>query len=104
MKLTIIKEDNSVGKDGKIFGPIDLSACSFPENFWALQWDGSKGHIEYNSPMIQNDEITELPAWTSACLDAWQSAYDEEQAEIAAAEQAAILAAEQAAAEQAAAE
>ena len=92
MKLTIIKEDNMVLVDNHGL-ELDLSTITFPENFWALQWNGSSGHIEYNNPMIQNDEITSLPDWANVCVTKWQTRQAEIEAE-AAAEEAARLAAE----------
>ena len=96
MRLVILY-DGYVGKED-IFYACDLSTCGLPQNFWALQWEereANKGHIEYNSPLIQNDEISALPSWANACLAKWQEAYDAEQAAIAAAQQAAIDAAQQ---------
>lgn len=84
MKLTIVKEDNVVHVDNQAL-ELDLSAITFPENFWALQWNGSSGHIEYNGPMIQNDEITSLPDWANACVTKWQTRKAEVEAEEAAA-------------------
>jgi len=90
MRLVILYS-GSVGKEG-LFYTCDLSTCGLPQNFWALQWEeyeANKGHIEYNSPLIQNDEISVLPSWADACLTKWQEAYDAEQAAITAAQQAA---------------
>lgn len=87
----VILTDGTVGKEG-VFYNCDLSTCGLPQNFWALQWEEhepNKGHIEYNSPLIQNDDITVLPSWANACLAKWQEAYDAEQAAIAAAQQSA---------------
>ena len=91
MKLTILKEDNMVHVDGKPL-ELDLSTITFPENFWALQWNGSSGHIEYNNPIIQNDEITSLPDWANVCVTKWQTRKTEIEAEIAAAAAAAAAA------------
>lgn len=86
MRLVIIKETNTVLKDNKGYDNLNLLSVAFPENFWALQWyDNNTGHIEYNSPMIQNNNITSLPSWANDCVAIWQTAYDEEQAAIAAA-------------------
>jgi len=93
MKLTIVKEDNMVLVDGKSL-ELDLSTITFPENFWALQWNGSSGHIEYNNPMIQNDEITSLPDWANVCVIKWQTRETEIEAEEAAAAAAAAEATE----------
>lgn len=102
MKIVIVKETNTVGKDGVFYDNLDLSSCGLPNNLWALQWyDNNTGHIEYDSPMIQNDEITELPAWATASIDVWQVAEDAKQAEIAAQQAAQQAANEQALAEQA---
>ena len=77
MRLVILR-DGTVGKEG-IFYTCDLSTCGLPQNFWALQWEEwepNKGHIEYNSSSIDNDQITALPSWVDACLIKWQEAYD----------------------------
>lgn len=84
MRLVIIGVDNMVGKDGVFRDHLDLSECGLPENFWALQWNehgDERGHIEYNSPMIQNQEITEIPEWAFACVSVWQAKLDQEAAE-----------------------
>lgn len=93
MKLTIVKEDNMVLVDSHGL-ELDLSTITFPQNFWALQWNGSSGHIEYNSAMIQNDEITALPEWANASVTKWQTRKAEIEAEEAAAEAAAQAAAQ----------
>jgi len=96
MRITIIGVDNMVIKDGVFRDRLDLSQCGLPENFWAFQWNehgDNTGHIEYNSPMIQNDQVTEIPAWATACVAVWQAKLDQEAAE----EEAARIAAEQAA-------
>lgn len=73
--------DGSVGKEG-VFYNCDLSTCGLPQNFWALQWEEwepNKGEIEYNSPLIDNTKITELPSWANACLAKWQETHDAKQ-------------------------
>ena len=90
MRLVITAE-GKVRKEDKSY-MCDLSSCGLPENFWALQWEESelnKGHIEFNSPMIPNQDITSLPAWVDACLQKWQAAHDAEQSAILAMQQAA---------------
>jgi hypothetical protein len=97
MRLVIIGVDNTVGVDGNFRNGLDLVGCGLPENFWALQWNehgDEKGHIEYNSPMIQNQEITEVPNWANACVAVWQAKLDQEAVEAVEAE-AARLAAQQ---------
>ena len=88
MRLVILK-DGTVGKDGEFCSDLDLSACGLPQNFWALQWNehgDNTGHIEYNSPMIDNTTITELPSWATACVAVWQVAKDAYDAALAEAE------------------
>lgn len=98
MRLVIIKETGTVGKDGETYDDLDLSSCNLPNNLWALQWyDNNTGHIEYDSPMTQNDEITELPDWANACINVWQATK-----EAAIAAEAAAVAAIQAAEKKAA--
>lgn len=75
MSLTIVVADNAVTKDGVGHGGLDLSTCSIPANVWALQWDGTKGHIEYTGAE-PNTEITELSAWAIAAEALWQTAND----------------------------
>lgn len=87
MRLVIIGVDNMVGKDGVFREGLDLSQCGLPTNFWAFQWNehgNNTGHIEYNSPLIQNDSVTEIPAWANACVAVWQAKLDQEAAEAAA--------------------
>lgn len=77
MRLVILV-DGTVGKNGEFY-ICDLSSCNLPEHFWALQWEEWEpniGHIEFDSPLIPNEEITSLPDWTNCCLDKWQEAYD----------------------------
>ena len=88
MRLVIIGIDNMVGKDGVFREGLDLSQCGLPANFWAFQWNehgNNTGHIEYNSPLIQNDSVTEIPAWATACIAVWQAKLDQEAAETEAA-------------------
>lgn len=88
MRIVIIGATNTVGKDGVIRNNLDLSGCSLPANFWAFQWNeygNNTGHIEYNSPMINNDELTEIPTWVNDCLAVLQAKLDQEAAEEAAA-------------------
>ena len=83
MRLVIIK-DGTVGVSGQFIEGLDLSQCSLPENFWALQWEErgfNRGHIEYDSPLIDNATITELPAWANACIAVWQAEVDRQAAE-----------------------
>ena len=88
MRIVIIKSTGTVRKDDVNRDDLDLSGCVLPDNFWALQWNengDNTGHIEYNSPMIQNDEITEIPTWAGDCIDVLQVRLDQEAAEAAAA-------------------
>ena len=71
MKLAIIPEDSTVIKDGVAL-QIDFTLIPLPSRVHALQWAGSSGEIEYKNP-IEEEAITELPAWASACL----TSYDE---------------------------
>jgi hypothetical protein len=72
MRLTIITETNTVGKDGVFYDDLNLTQSQIPNNVWALQWDGSSGHIEFNTP-IPNEDITSLPAWATACVSVWNA-------------------------------
>jgi hypothetical protein len=73
MKLTIIPVDGSVGEDGKFYLNLDLSSCNIPADVHALQWQDTAGSIEFNTP-VENQPITELPAWASCCMTKWTEA------------------------------
>jgi hypothetical protein len=74
MKLTIIPIDGSVGEDEKFYNGLDLSSCNIPADVHALQWQDTAGWIEYNSSLIENQPITELPAWANCCMAKWDQA------------------------------
>ena len=74
MKLTIIPADGSVGEDEKFYLGLDLSSCAIPADVHALQWQDTAGWIEYNSPLVENQPITELPAWANCCMTKWTEA------------------------------
>ena len=81
--LSIVPEDNAVSKGGKGFGGLNLSSCNIPANINALQWNGTSGWVEFITP-IENEDITELPAWAIAAEALWQEASDAQDAEDAA--------------------
>lgn len=74
MKLTIIPVDGSVGENGVFYNGLDLSSCNIPGDIHALQWQDTAGWIEYNSPLVENQPITELPAWANCCMTKWDEA------------------------------
>ena len=74
MKLTIITADKSVGENGTFYNNLDLSLCNIPTDVHALQWQDTAGWIEYNSPLVENQPITELPAWANCCMVKWTEA------------------------------
>jgi hypothetical protein len=80
MKLTIITADNAVYKDGVSYPDLDLSSCGIPDNVWALQWQDTTGWIEDKSALVDNQTITELPAWATACVAKWDEAKAAEEA------------------------
>ena len=71
MKISIIREDKTVVKDGK--GIAELPLASVPDDVWAVQWDSttSTGHIEKNDLSIEN--ITSLGIYQS-CVDEYDAA------------------------------
>lgn len=77
MRLTIVTETSTVGKDGVFYDDLNLTQCQIPSNVWALQWYGSSGDIEFDTP-IPNQNITSLPTWADACVAVWNAKdYDE---------------------------
>jgi len=60
MNVCIIKEDKVVMIDGEGMNfDFDL-----PSNVWAIQWNGTSGHIEFNDG-TPNEEITDFSAYQS---------------------------------------
>lgn len=73
-RITIIPIDNTVYVDGVVC-ELELSTCNIPANVHALQWYNTQGWVEFvdddNNPFTPkppNQEITELPAWATACV------------------------------------
>ena len=79
MKLTIIPIDNAVYKDEIVYSGLDLSSCGIPDGVHALQWHEDSGWIEYESPLVPNEDITALPSWADACVAVWQTKYNKPQ-------------------------
>ena len=69
--VTVVVEDKTMCIDGD---PMSFD-LGLDDNIWAIQWDGSKGHIEYNdgSP---NKDITEFPELESLIAKHKQAAID----------------------------
>lgn len=79
MRVTIVKDDNIVIVDG-VARVVDCSAL--PENFHALQWDGSRGEVEYAATRCGhcgarskkgNDILSELGEY-QVYVDRWKAA------------------------------
>lgn len=89
MKLTIVREDGAVYKDGYSFSDLDLSAI--PTNVHALQFNGvvNKGWIEFADDDFgikqQNELIESLPSWAVVALQKWEEAKAEIDAQVEAA-------------------
>jgi hypothetical protein len=69
MLLTIIPVDGNVSKDKVGYIDLDLSSCAIPSNVRALQWQETKGWVEFWDK--QNEDITSLPSWVDCCLAVW---------------------------------
>ena len=50
--FTVIKADTAIYKDGTTISGCDMSGL--PEDFHALQWDGTNGEIEYVGNVKEN--------------------------------------------------
>ena len=83
MKISIIREDKCVVKDGVGISGLTLSSC--PSDTWAVQWDTttSTGEVEKNDLSVE--AITSLGVY-QACVDE----FDAEKVKIEAAEAEAI--------------
>lgn len=77
MKLTIVRGDGAVYKDGYSFSDLDLS--EIPTNIHALQFNdvSNKGWIEFADeafgPKPQNEFIESLPSWALTALQKWEN-------------------------------
>ena len=89
MNLVIIPSDSAVYVDGYSFSSLDL--VTVPADVHALQWKTNKGWIEFidnaDGTKPQNQAITELPAWATACKAKWDEAKVAQEAAILAAQQ-----------------
>ena len=108
MRVTIIRDDNTVSVDGEGYG---VDCTPLPADFHALQWDGTSGEVEYRMMacshcntrskkpnLFVNDMTPYLPyvdAWTAAKAAAIEAARvaQEEAEKVQAAERAALWAA-----------
>jgi hypothetical protein len=78
MKLTIIREDGAVYKDGVSYSNLDLSAV--PANVHALQFSDASnaGWIEFIQDdfgdKAANEKITSLPTWAITAMTKWDEA------------------------------
>ena len=81
MKISIIREDKCVVKDGVGISGLTLSSC--PSDVWAVQWDttASTGTVEMNDLSVST--ITSLGVYQT-CVDE----FDAEKAKLDAAEEA----------------
>lgn len=85
MKLTIIREDKTVYKNGVSYSNLDMS--SVPTSVHALQWVEDKGWIEFVQDVDfkkpDNETLTQLPTWANTCAALWEQAKALEEAAIA---------------------
>lgn len=84
MKITIIRVDGAVYKDGVSYSHLDLS--TIPTSIHALQFntESNKGWIEYvmddEGHTPQNMQITALPDWAVTACAKWDEAKAAEEA------------------------
>ena len=99
MRVTIIKDDNTVNVDGVRH---DVDCGALPADFHALQWDGDAGEIEYRMTRCDhcsarskksNEFIRDLSPYQTY-VDAWRVA--DTAAKVKAAQEAADAAGPQA--------
>ena len=53
---TVIKADTAIYQGGE--GILGCDMSGLPNDLHALQWDGSKGHIEWTDPKKAHTELT----------------------------------------------
>ena len=67
MKITIVKPDGLVSKDG--VGISGLSLSSIPTDTWAVHWDSSKNEGELEKTDWSVTTITDFTPWQSAITE-----------------------------------
>lgn len=76
MRITVLNDDNALGLDGVFYSGLDFSTV--PDNIHALQWNGTKGEIEFyeddEGEKMPNQKITELPSWVMELKPQWDAA------------------------------
>lgn len=78
MKLSIVREDGAVYKDGVSFSTLDLSFI--PSNIHALQFNDviNSGWLEFNEDDYglkpANEIVQTLPDWATQALVKWDEA------------------------------
>jgi len=91
MKLVIIPIDGAVYVNNFSYSNLDLSFC--PSDVHALQWNVTKGWIEFKENeeglKPENEKITQLPSWAFESKVKWDEAKsaEEEAARVAAEEE-----------------
>lgn len=88
MRLIILTETSTVtsnvpdSQTGECYyyDNLDLTSCNIPSDVWALQWFDTYGHIEFKDPLLQNQNISELPSWAIAAEQIWHIKYDQDHA------------------------
>lgn len=71
MKLAIIPLDGAVYENGLCYSNLVWDGT--PTDVHALQWQDTKGWIEYSDGTL-NEDITELPDWVYNAIAAWDVA------------------------------
>lgn len=70
MRLTIIADDGAIYTDTEFLSGITFT--NVPQNFHALQWNGTKGWVEFKEnddfTKPDNEIFTELPSWVNDCF------------------------------------
>lgn len=81
-RITVVVENGLVGLDNLFVFNVDVS--SVPSNVHALQWDDTKGELEFNTledgTKPVNEGLTELPSWVETCLVKRQEKMDADEA------------------------
>ncbi len=89
MRVTIIKDDNTVLIDGV---PQTVDCSDLPAGFHALQWDGSSGEVEYSAVRCDHcgartkkaNEFVRDVAPYQKYVDGWHASKTEAEAKAAA--------------------
>lgn len=76
--VTVIADDKAISVDFKKYDDLDFN---FPENLWAIQWDGTQGQVEYRDMTVRDATIEDAQPYIDYFMVHDQACYESNKAE-----------------------